>query len=79
MAATQFLNRVEATSNRFHRPVCADVKGTAIGAGGLEFDSLVGQIRRSVATSAMFLGSCAVRALSRGPRHSLRASTMQRT
>ena len=45
------------------------VKDTAIGAGGLRFDSRAGQIVRScqrLATAAMLLQSSVVQALSRG-------------
>ena len=59
---------------------CVAVKVVAIGAGGLGFDSRVGQIRlyrQRRATAAMFLRSCVDQALSRGdgPRHWLHASS----
>ena len=42
------------------------VKDIAVGAGGLGFDFWADQIGHSVATAAMFLGSCAAQALSLG-------------
>ena len=56
------------------------VKNIAISAGGLTFDSRVGQIRHSVAADATFFRSCVAQAQNRGdePRHSLHTSAYYR-
>ena len=43
-------------------------QGIAVGTEGIGFDSLAGQIGRSVSTAAMFLRSCVAKALSREDR-----------
>ena len=72
LAALLSLNKEKAGIHHKNRPDGLVVKDIALGTRGSGFDSWAGQIRHSVATVAVFLGSCV--AYGDESRHSLHAS-----